>query len=195
MVSHSGHLFRISPIEHPLEQLHVASGRHIPAKVLGHIGVLQRPKALPVVPVQVDGAFDSRQEIIGIVALEGEAQAALAVLIAAGNGVLQAAGGMDHGHSAVAHGVHLAQAAGLGLAGHQIDVAAGINAGCQAQIEGDLRRHAVREFGSQLREEFLKLLFAGAQDQQLAIFLPQQLAGAVAQQIQALVTGQARSCD
>ena len=91
--------------------------------------MLQGTEAVPVVPVQVQAALDGSQEIVGIVALEGKAQAAVAVFIGRGNGIPQAAGGVYHGDSAVAHGVHLAQAAGFALGGHQVDIAAGVDPG------------------------------------------------------------------
>ena len=97
---------------------------------------------------------------------------------------------MDNGNGAVTHGVHLRQAAGLGLGGHQVDVAAGVDAGSQAQVEGDLSSALLGILSSQILEEGLVLSLAGAQDQQLALLFPQQTAGDVAQQIQALVAGQ-----
>ena len=127
---------------------------------------------------------------MGVVALEGEAQAALAIFVHGGHGVLQTAGGVDHRHGAVAHGVHLAEAAGFTLGGHKVDVTAGINPGGQAQIEGNLGSYPVRELLSKLFEELLKASLAGAQNQQLGIFLPHKLPGDVAQQIQSLVTHQ-----
>ena len=98
---------------------------------------------------------------------------------------------MDHGNGAITHGVHLAQAAGLGLGGHQVDVAAGVDPGSQTQIEHDLGGALLGIFRGQILEEGLVLGLAGTQDQQLAVLLPQQAAGDVAQQIQTLVAGQA----
>jgi len=79
--------------------------------------------------IQLQAALDSAHKVVAVVALEGKAQAALAELVTGGDGVLQAAGGVDNGHGAVAHGVHLAETAGLALTGHQVDVAAGIDPG------------------------------------------------------------------
>ena len=65
-----------------MEELHVARGGDIPAEVLAHVGVLQRMEALGVIPVQIQRPDNGGEEIIRIVALEREAQAALAVLVA-----------------------------------------------------------------------------------------------------------------
>ena len=143
-----------------------------------------------MVVVQIQGADNGCEEVVGIVALEGEAQAALTVFITGRHGVLQAAGGVNHRHSAIAHGVHLAQAAGLALGGHQIDVCTGIHPSCQPQIEGDFRRYPVRELRLQILEEGFVLGFTGSQNNHLRILLPHQPPGDVAQQIQTLVTGQ-----
>ena len=74
--------------QHAVEQLHIPSGGNIPAEILAHIPVLQRPEAIPVAVVQPQEALQRLQEIVGIVALEGEAQAVFAVFIHAGHGVL-----------------------------------------------------------------------------------------------------------
>ena len=177
--------------QHAGKQLHIAAGRHIPAEILGHINGLQAAEAVTVEVVQPQAALDRPKEIVGIVALEGEAQAVFAVFVHTGNGVPQAAGGMHHGHCAVTHGVHLAQAAGLALRRHQVDIAAGIDAGGQGEAEGDLGRHTVGVLVGQLTEELLVLAFARAQNEQLAILFFQKAAGAVAQQIQTLVACQA----
>ena len=116
------------PGQHVLEQLHVLASGNVPAEVHFHFLLLQGTESFIVVVVQIQCALDGCVEVVCVVALEGEAQTALAVLVAGRNGVLQTTGGVDNRNGAVTHGVHLAQAAGLGLGGHQIDVAAGVDA-------------------------------------------------------------------
>ncbi len=119
--------------------------RLVPAEILFHFPLLQGPELVGLLAVELQAALESSHEVVSIVALEGEAKAVLAVFVGSGHGVLQTAGGVDHRNGAIAHGVHLAQAAGLTLGGHQIDVAAGVNPGSQTQIEGDLCSHLIRE--------------------------------------------------
>ena len=140
--------------------------------------------------IQLQAPLQSVQEVVGVVALEGKAQAAFALFVHGRHGVLQTAGGVNHRHGAVAHGVHLAQAAGFTLGGHEVDVAAGINPGGKPQIEGNLGSYPVGELLGKLLEELLKASLAGAQNQQLGVFLPHKLPGDVAQQIQSLVAHQ-----
>ena len=94
---------------------------------------------------------------------------------------------MNHRHGTVAHGVHLAQAAGLALGGHQVDVAGGVNPGSQTHIEGDLGGNLLGELLLQLPEEGFVLGLAGADEHQLGILLPHQPPGDVAQKVQTLV--------
>ena len=119
------------PGKHIPEQIHIPGRGDVPAEVLLHFPLLQGTEAIAVAVVQIQAPLQGGEEIVGIVALEGEAQTALAVFIGGRHGILQAAGGVDHGNGAVTHGVHLAQAAGLGLGGHQVDVAAGVDPGGQ----------------------------------------------------------------
>ena len=173
-----------------MEQIHITlCGLVVPAEVLLHLSLDQSLECFGLVLVQRDAALDSTHEIVGVVALEGEAQAAFAVLIHGRNGILQTTGGVNNGYRAVTHSVHLAQTTGLGLGGHQVHICACVDAGCQIQLEHDLCADLVGEFLLQILEELLVLHFTGTQDQQLAILFPQQLTGDVYQQIQTLVTG------
>ena len=65
-----------------MEQLHVTAGGNVPAEVGFHFLLLQGTESVPVVVVQIQAALDGSHEVVGIVALEGEAQAALAVFVA-----------------------------------------------------------------------------------------------------------------
>ena len=122
-----------------MEQFYITAGRFVPAEVLLHIPQLQSAESGSVVFIQIKATLQRPQEIIGIVALECETKTAFALFVHRGNSIPQAAGGVNHRHRAVAHGVHLAQTARLTLGGHQVDVTAGIDPGGEGQIKGDLR--------------------------------------------------------
>ena len=82
----------VLPAQHIPELLHVPSGGDVPAEIRLHVPLLQGAEGFPVMIVQAEAALQRREEIVGVVALEGEAQAALAVFVGGRNGVLQAAG-------------------------------------------------------------------------------------------------------
>ena len=69
------------PAEHVLEQLHVLASGDVPAEVGFHFLLLQGTESLVVVVVQVQRTLDGCVEVVGVVALEGEAQTALAVFV------------------------------------------------------------------------------------------------------------------
>ena len=70
---------------HLTEQRHIAAGGYIPAEVLLHIPLLQRPEGLGIFPVQMQATLDGSQEIVAVVALEGKAQAVFALFVYAGD--------------------------------------------------------------------------------------------------------------
>ena len=156
--------------KHFIEQFHIPLGGFVPTEVLRHIPVLQLAEAFGVVLIKGKAALQCAQEIVSVVALEGEAKTTLTVIVHRGDGVSQSTGGMNHRDCTIAHGIHLAQSAGLGFGGHQVDVTAGIDSGGQTQIEGDFCGYPVWIFAGQLPEKVLKLRFASTQDQQLAVF-------------------------
>ena len=71
-------------------------------------------------------AVDRSEEIVGVVALEGEAAAA-ARGVPVDDGIRQAAGAAHNGDGAIPQGDHLRQAAGLALAGHQEEIGSGVD--------------------------------------------------------------------
>ena len=60
-----------------MEQLHVTACGHVPAEVHFHLSLDQSIPVFGLLVVQIQSTLDSGHEVVGIVALEGEAQAAL----------------------------------------------------------------------------------------------------------------------
>ena len=69
------------PAQHIPELLHVPSGGDVPAEIFFHVPLLQGAEGFPVVIVQAEAALQRSEEVVGVVALEGEAQTALAVFV------------------------------------------------------------------------------------------------------------------
>ena len=84
----------------------------------------------------MDGAADGIEHVVGIVVEEGEAVALVSELVVGENGIPQAAGFTDDRDGAIAQRDHLAEAAGLKLAGHEEHVAAGVDAVGQLMVHG-----------------------------------------------------------
>ena len=63
------------PGQHILELLHVFLGGDVPAEVLLHVPLLEFPEGGTVGGVQAQAAAQGGVEVVGVVALEGEAQA------------------------------------------------------------------------------------------------------------------------
>ena len=72
------------PARHLFKQLHILASGNIPAEVLAHIPVLQGDEGIAVVIVQVQTPLHRAVEIVAVVALEGKAQAALALFVTGG---------------------------------------------------------------------------------------------------------------
>ncbi len=98
----------------------------------------------------------------GIVRLEGEAVALTGGRIKVLDGVGQAAGRAYHGHTAVAHGDHLPQAAGFKARGHEEHVRPGVDALGQGSVESQEDSHLVRMTAGQVAEQIMVMLLAGA---------------------------------
>ena len=121
---------------------------------------------------------------------EGEAVSGVPPGLAGLDGILQAAGLPDDGHGAVAHGDHLAQAAGLALGGHEEEVRAGVNGHGQIFVIVHADGHPAGILLGGPAEEVLIPLVAGAQDHQLHGEL-HHIVEHLADQVQALVGDQA----
>ena len=106
---------------HPLIRL----GALGPGEVLRHAASLYFTEHLFVTKIQLYRLLDGQIERLGLVVGEGEAVTDAVKVTVRPDGILQTAGLMDDGHRAVAHGHHLAEAAGLEAGGHQIHICAG----------------------------------------------------------------------
>ena len=80
------------------------------------------------------------------------------------HGLVQPAGGPDHGNGAVAQAIHLVQAAGFITGGHEKDVGPGDDLVGQFVGEADHETHAPRIFEAHLLEEIMVAFFPGALD-------------------------------
>ena len=69
---------------HVAEQVHILLGGLVPAKILLQAALLQRLEGGAVIPVEIQAAGQRPVEIVGVVALEGKAQAVFAIFVHAG---------------------------------------------------------------------------------------------------------------
>ena len=98
---------------------------------------------------------------------KGEAVAGVSPGLVGLDGILQSAGLPDDGHGAVAHGDHLAEAAGLTLGRHQEQIGAGVDGHGQALVVIQPDGHAAVILLGGPVEELLVLLITLAQHHQL----------------------------
>ena len=119
----------------------------------------------------------------------GEGEAGVAEDAVGDDGVLEAAGLPDHGDGAVAHGDHLAQAAGLGQGGHEEDVGAAVDGGGEGGGVLEPGGKAAGVLGLGLAEGLLKVPLAGAQHHHLDVHAHDVVDG-VGHQLEALVLDQ-----
>ena len=142
-------------------------GAALPAEVAVHGPLAQPAKGLRIVLVQVHGLPDHIEHVAAGVVGEGEAVAGLPPGLIGLHRILQAAGLPDDGHRAIAHGDHLAQAAGLTLGGHQEQVRAGIDGHGQLLVIVQPHRHPAAVLLGGPVEELLVLPVTLAQHHQL----------------------------
>ena len=107
------------------------------------------------------------QHIAAGVVGKGEAVAGVPPGLVGLDGILQTTGLPDDGHRAVAHGDHLAQAAGLALGGHQEQVRAGVDGHGQRLVIVQAHGHAAMILLGRPMEELLILPVALAKNDQL----------------------------
>ena len=169
--------------------MQVLPGAPGPAEVAGHGPGPQAGEGVGIVLVQVHGLPDHIQHITAGVICKGKSVAGVPPRLVGGDGVLQPAGLPDDGHGAVAHGDHLAQAAGLTAGGHQEQVRAGVDGHGQLLVVVQPHGHAAGVLVGRPLEELLVLPVPLAQDHQLHGQL-HHVVEHLAHQVQALVAHQ-----
>ena len=115
-----------------------------PAEIAGHGPLTQAAKGLRIVLIQVYGFPDDIEHVTAGVIAEGEAVAGIPPGLIGLNGILQAAGLPDNGDGAVAHGDHLAQAAGLALGRHEEQIRTGVDGHGQGFVIVQTDGHTAR---------------------------------------------------
>ena len=119
----------------------------------------------------------------------GKGEAGVAEDAVGDHGVLEAAGLPDHGDGTIAHGDHLAQAAGFGQGGHKEEVGAAVDGGGE---RGGILKPGGEAAGVLclgMAEGLFKIPFAGAQHHHLHIHAHDVVDG-VGNQLKALVLDQ-----
>mmetsp|Transcript_26194 Transcript_26194/g.56828 ORF Transcript_26194/g.56828 Transcript_26194/m.56828 type:complete len:265 (-) Transcript_26194:1081-1875(-) len=100
----------------------------VPSKVLRHPPQLHVLEGVVVLSIGVGGVVDGGDEVVGLRALVVPAGARVLVGVVRLHRVPQPAHRVHHRHRPVPHGVELVEAAGLEAAGHEEDVAGGVDA-------------------------------------------------------------------
>ena len=158
----------------------------LPGEVRRHAPLLQGLPDILLVPVEVQRPLQHVQHVMGVVVQEGEAVAVPGVLVIGKHCVLKAAGLPDHRDGAIAHGQHLAEAAGLKAGGHQEDVRPRVHPVRQGAIHHKAGGHTARVVVLCPAEQVHIAGFPQAQHHELQVLL-HDVRDHIVHQVQALL--------
>ena len=160
----------------------------MPGEVRGH-GPFDQPIPQRFVVEIAHRPLDGVKHVVGVVVGEGEAVALVGIYVEGLDAVPEAAGLPDDGDGPVAHGDHLAEAAGLELAGHEEHVRAGVDPVGQRFVHLHPGGHPAGVFPLGGADEVLIVPVAHAQEHQLHV-LAHDVVQHPLDEVQALLGGE-----
>src|SRR5579859_137060 len=173
---------RFAAIQQPLVQSCIFRRRNPPGIILPHTAPHHGLPAFPVLESARSSA-DSRQQSLGRVVFELEPGTIL-------DSIIKPAGGANHRHRAVTQAIHLVQAAGLILAGHEEYIGAGLDFVRQSFVITDAHGDVLGMRGGRLSQAGFVIGVARSEHYKIQI-IGGQLGGNFKNQLRAFLAGEA----